>query len=183
MTRNELIKLRKLVNMEKERRQRINNLLRNNLVKEYLKLTDTKVIDIDKDNIKEILIEIIKKFQISETNKIYVCTQSYYVDCRCIYQDTDWYTRNVDINSKYAEHKTYKDIESGNSIYAVNVKNDTYKRVFIDEFEKENIVLNPTNDYKNENGYNDVRLDFFKNLLNNSQEKSKQMVLKKYPRI
>ena len=183
MKRSELIRLKKMLNQEIERRKRINELLEEKNVKEYLELIKLKSDILDSNNIRKILSEILENFKVTETNKIYVCTQAYYVDCRCSYQDTDWYTKPVDIDSKYAEHKIYKDIESNISVEAVNLEGDIYKRPSIEIFEKENIVFNPTNTNLQENNYNNVRIDFFENAVKYGQSKSKQMILKKYPRI
>lgn len=183
MKKNELIKFKKLINNEIDRRKRINELLEHELVREYLKLTNIEKDNLSSENIKEILNLILKDFKVVSTNKIYVCTQAYYTDCRICYQDTNWYTKNVSIDSKCAENKIYKDIESGLSIETTNNKDDILKRPLIDTFEKENIVLNPYNTHLNENGYEDVRLDFFENTFKYGQVKSKKMILKKYPII
>ena len=55
MTKNELIELRKIVNNEINRRKRIKELLSNDLIQEYLRITNTKLEELDDSNIKEIL--------------------------------------------------------------------------------------------------------------------------------
>ena len=81
MKRNELIELRELVSNEIKRRERIKNLLKNNLIQEYLRITSTEYKDLDESNITEILEQILSSFEITQTNGIYVCTSAYYIDC------------------------------------------------------------------------------------------------------
>lgn len=181
MRRNELIELRQKVNDEIDKRNRINQLSENELIKEYLKIKGLEKEQLDSNNIREILKQILNDFKVTKTNGIYVCTSSYYIDCHISYQDTEYYTVDVDIDSKYAEKKIYKDIESG-QIVRGSIEKDNYSQ-FIPEFEKNNIVLNPNNKGTNQNGYQDVRLDFFENSLNKGQSKSKRLILSKYPRI
>ena len=183
MKKNELVQLRELVEKEKNRRVRIKELLDNELVKEYLLINDIEPVILDYNNTREIIENILKTFNITKTNGIYVCTNAYYFDCQICYEETDYYQRNVNINSKYAEYKIYNDIENGESIKAIR-KQDKYNSYrLIDEFEDNNIVLNPFNTSDYMNGYNNVRLDFFENSINYGQVKSKNLLLKKYPRI
>ena len=182
MKRNELIKLRELVTKEVERRERIKTLLENELVKEYLELSKIEPNELDSNNIKEILNQILNDFTISKTNGIYVCTVAYYTDYRICYEDTDYSTKYTKIDASYADYRTYTDIESLKSIVASKDKNKYYNAV-IKEFEENNIVLNPYNTCKDKNGLNEVRMDFFENSLKQGQAKSKQLLLKKYPRL
>ena len=94
MKRNELIKLRELVTKEVERRERIKTLLENELVKEYLELSKIEPNELDSNNIREILNQILNDFTISKTNGIYVCTSASYVDCSICYQDTRYFVKN-----------------------------------------------------------------------------------------
>lgn len=183
MKRNELIKLRKLVNQEIERRKRIEELLKENLVQEYLELTKINSVSIDHNNIEEILNQIIDTLTITETNGIYVCTRAWRTEEYTTYEDTSRYSEYVDVDSKRAEYKTYGDIESDKVIMAV--KKDTRGNVWplISDFERDNIVLNPYNTSENENGYDEVKIDFFKMVLDYGQAKGKKLILEKYPRI
>ena len=183
MKRNELIILRELLMEEINKRKRINYLLEQDLIKEYLELANIKSKELDTLNINKILNEILKDYKITKTNNIFVCTNSYYLDYDICYEDTNYYTREVSINSEYAERRIYKDIESGKIIRATKELNDYFKRPLINDFEKDNIVLNPYNTCNKENGYNEVRLDFFKEAINKGQAKAKQKILKKYNRI
>ena len=183
MKRNELIKISELVNEEIKRRERINELLRNDLVIEYLDITKTKPVDLDINNIKEIISKVLSSYTITKTNGIYVCTSAWYTDWEVCYEETNYYSQDVEINSEYAEHKVYTDIESGECIGASKKQNKGDKRQLISTFEQDNIVLNPYNTGNNRNGYDEVRFDFFETALKDGQAKAKKLVLTKYPKI
>ena len=178
MKRNELIKLRKMVDAEVCRRKRINELLDNELVKEYLKLADISSNGLDYNDKGGILEEILKDFEITKTNGIYVCVNAYYVDYYM-------YTEYVSINSEYADYRRYCDIESKEIIRAKksNKVTDIYNNPLISEFEQNNIVLNPFNTRNYNNGYWNVRNYFFENALEYGQAKAKKLVLERYPRL
>ena len=91
------------------------------------------------------------------------------------------YARNVNINSEYAEHRVYTDIESGQIIKGH--REDHYGRPLMRDFENENIILNPYNTSTNRNGYDEVKMDFFKTSIEKGQAKAKKLVLSKYPRL
>ena len=188
MRKEDLIELRELVTAEVQRRERLKELLDNELVQEYLNLTGTKAYkDIDSDDIKEIINSIIGSLRITKTNKLYVCTSAFYVECSINYEETSYYSKNVRINSDIAEAKIYRDIESGDWIRAYIDKDIAKERYgvgkTIREFERNNIVFNPYNTNDNQNGFNEVRADFFENALEYGQSKSKKILLKKYPRL
>lgn len=183
MKRNELIQLRELVDDEIKRRKRIKELLGNELVMEYLEITKTNPVDLDINNISEIISKILSSFTITKTNDIYVCTSAWYTDYRICYEDTEYYSQYVAIDSEYAECKIYTDIESSKSITAVKEEKERYGRPLISTFETDNIVLNPHNISKNQNGYEEVKFDFFETALKDGQAKAKKLVLSKYPRI
>ena len=84
MTRKELIDLRRLLENEKNRRLRINELLQSEEVIEFLKLKgiEEKPVDIGE---WLILRKILEKFEITSTNGIYVCTGTYCIDCSICY--------------------------------------------------------------------------------------------------
>ena len=183
MRRNELIRLRELVNKEVERRKRIKELLELDLVKEYIELTNAKVKKLDSNNIREILKQILFSHSITKTNEIYVCTSAYYMDYDIVYHDTIDYQKNVEMNSHCATHKIYTDIESGEEISATKELDNDGKGQLISTFEQNNIVLNPYNTYQNWNGYYEVKFDFFETAIKDGQAKAKKLVLTKYPRI
>ena len=64
MKRSELIRLKKMLNQEIERRKRINELLEEKNVKEYLELTKLKSDILDSNNIRKILSEILENYRI-----------------------------------------------------------------------------------------------------------------------
>lgn len=181
MNRNELKNLRDSYYKEVQRREKINSLLENELVIEYLKTKGLEREPLDVHNIRDILKEVLKDFQVTETNGIYVCTSSYYIDCHISYQDTEYYTVPVEIDSKYAERKTYLDIESGKLVRG-SIDKDQYNEL-ISEFEKNHIVLNPFNTHVNQNEYQEVRMDFFETALSHGQAKGKRLLLDKYKRL
>ena len=175
MNRSELIELKKLINAEIERRKKVNERLENPDVLEYLNLMNMSAKKLDTNNIREMLIEILKEFEVKKTNGIYVCTQAY---------DRDWHAPLVyycEPNRKcLPDAKHYKDIESQEEIIIAEYR--------IDEFERNHEVLNPYNaQYKDkdikENGYEEVRFDFFEECYKHGQSKAIQKVLKKYPKI
>ena len=179
MRKNELIKLRKLVNDEMLRRKRINELLKNKLVQEYLQITKTNSIDLSID-VNDILSRVLELYAITSTNGIYVCTDAYYSYSDLYYELK---TIEVDINSDNAEYKIYKDIESNEEIRAQKSDRNRYSEPLISDFEKDNIVLNPYNTYVNNNGFSEVKNDFFIESLNHGQAKARKYILSKYNRL
>lgn len=181
MDKNELIKLKKLVNLEISKRERIDELLNNEFVEEYLKLTQIPKYE-NKSDFLEVLKDILKDFEVTKTNNIYVCTKASGIEYDICYEETSTYSKNIKIDSKEADFKIYTDIESKRKIIAKKEKNK-YVDSTIEEFEKNNIVLNPYNSCDNSNGYEEVRLDFFNNCIKSGQTKAKNLILNKYPRI
>lgn len=186
MKSSDLRKIRSLVNKEVERRKRINELLENEFVKEYLIKTNSEIINLDAENVNDILKDVLKTIKIDDTNGIYVCTCAYVYEYNICYQELDCYHKYVPINSELAEYKKYMNIESGKYVECVNKAQNGYEKKYmklISSFEKENIVLNPYNSSENSNGYNEVRMDFFSNSLEYGQPYGKRIVLSKYNRI
>lgn len=175
MKREELISIRNLLNMEVRRRERIKELLQDENVKEYLELTKTEASILDSEDVQDIIQDVLDEFTITESNGIYVCTSASVDDYEIVYQDTNYYSREVPISSPNADHKIYFDIETDKPVRAS--KKD------IQDFEKNNIVLNPHDTYINSNGYKEVKMDFISNAIKFGQARSKRMLLAKYPRI
>ena len=162
----------------------LEELLKNDLVEEYLRLSETTSIDLDPDNMREILKQVLSSFTITKTNGIYVCTSAYYLECDICYEETSYSARDVDMDSEYADYKTYTDIENGKSIHAVrSSENGSYYKHFISQFEKENIILNPANSRRNNNAFDDVQFNFFETSLKDGQAKAKRFILSKYPKL
>ena len=181
MKKYELLKLRELLNKEISRRKRIKELLECDLVKEYLSITNTPWVNLDINDIRGILSDILLNYKVTSTNNIYVATRAYFLDCTICYQETNYFRSNVPINSLEAENKIYKDIESESIVVASSLTDS--KMPLISTFESENIVLNPYNTSNNKNGYDDVRLDFFSSSAEQGQAKAKKLILEKYKKM
>ena len=179
MTNEELNLLEKRFIDEKLRIERIKELLNNNLIKEYLEITNTKVSEIPSDSFKDILNRILKDFIITESNEIYVCTGSFYDNGH----DEDSLNACYNIDSESVEIRKYRDIETDKEFEAIYKEKMASNLPLISVFEKDKIILNPYNRTYNRNGYDEVRLEFFKNSLEYGQNISKKLILKKYPRL
>lgn len=183
MTRKELIDLRRLLENEKNRRLRINELLESEDVIEFLKL---KGIDEKPVDIEELLMlrKILEEFEITSTNGIYVCVGTYCTDCYISYEDTNWYTKEVDFDSKEREYRIYQDIEDGR-IKKAYFEQPLYGRPveLAMYFERDNTVLNPYNTNNGSNGYYEVREMFFTTAIKSGQAKAKKLVLGKFNRM
>lgn len=181
MTNTELLTLKKLIENEKSKRKRINELLQSKDVLEFLKL---KGIKCDNSSENSILEDILKQFVITKTNDIYVYIKAYLTDSNMCYQETTYYEKLVKLDNPNIEYKLYKNIENG-IIRKAYVKKEFfgYPKVLTTDFEKENIVLNPYNSIDNDNGYDEVRNVFFTESLINGQAKAKKLILNKYKRI
>ena len=77
MKREELIKLKKMYNKELERRIRINQLLKEDNVLEYLKLNGINLERMQIEDMWSIIKELLKNIEITETNSILVHTSNY----------------------------------------------------------------------------------------------------------
>ena len=77
MKREELIKLKKMYNQELERRIRINQLLKEDNVLEYLKLNGINLERMQIEDMWSIIKELLKNIEITETNSILVHTSNY----------------------------------------------------------------------------------------------------------
>ena len=80
MKREELIKLKKMYNQELERRTRINQLLKEDNVLEYLKLNGIKLERMQIEDTWSIIKELLKNIEIAETNSILVHTSNYMLE-------------------------------------------------------------------------------------------------------
>lgn len=184
MTRKELIDLRNQLECEKNRRLRVNELLESEDVIEFLKLKGIDENKLDATNEWAILREILKNFTITSTNGIYVCTGTYCTDCYITYEDTNWYTKEIDFDSKEREYRIYQDIEDGR-IKKAYFETPRHGRpvALAMHFERDNIVLNPYNTNKGSNGYYEVREMFFTSAIKSGQSKAKKLVLSKFNRM
>lgn len=207
MKKAELIKLKKILEQEMTRRNKINELLSNNLIQEFLSLNNLNINELQVDNKWLILKELLKDFKITESNGILVCSGSYLTSCSICYQETNYETKEVSFDNPYIEYQMFKDIETSkiHIAYAdkyikglVDQENERYHRTkitphefchsrygryLVSELMNKYTILNPYNSSKNENGFNEVQKDFFMALIEKGQPKAKQLVLSKYSQM
>ncbi len=210
MKREELIKLKKMYNQELERRTRINQLLKEDNVLEYLKLNGIKLERMQIEDTWSIIKELLKNIEITETNSILVHTSNYMLECKICYEETDYYRFPVPFNDNKTEYQTFRNIETGkiytscsdnyvknefdnnNYSYYFPDKNESnitlsefchklHNRVLTSELRQKYTILNPYNSSKNQNGYEEVRKDFFETAITKGQTSAKKLILSKYP--
>lgn len=208
MKREELIKLKKMYNQELERRTRINQLLKEDNVLEYLKLNGINLERMQIEDTWSIIKELLKNIEIAETNGILVHTSNYMLECKMCYEET--YRITVPFNDNKTEYQTFRNIETGkiytscsddyvknefdnnNYSYYFPDKNESnitlsefchkfYNRVLTSELMQKYTILNPYNSSKNQNGYEEVRKDFFETAITKGQTSAKKLILSKYP--
>lgn len=204
MKKAELVKLKKLLNNEINRRDRINELLSKDLIQEFLSLNKLDISKLQNDDNWLILRELLKEFEITESNGILVCVGNFITVCSICYQETDYYSREVSFDNKYIEYQQFKDIETSkiHTAYCdsyiqreVNEENKYYPfetiipsefchkrygRYLVSELKERYTLLNPYNSMENENGFKEVQRDFFTTAIEKGQPKAKQLVLSKY---
>lgn len=208
MKREELIKLKKMFNQELERRARINQLLQEDNVLEYLKLNGINPERMQIEDKWSIINELLKNIEITETNGILVHTSNYKYGCHICYEETDYYRIIVPFDDSEIEYQTFRNIETG-EIYTScpddyvksefdgneykyrfpNKPNMTlsefcfelHNSLLTSELMKKYIILNPYNSSKNQNGYEEVRKDFFETAITKGQPSAKKLILSKYP--
>lgn len=207
MKKTELIKLKKLLQQEIIKRNKINALLSNELIQEFKLLTNLNINELQLNDNWTILEGILNNFKITESNGILVCTGSYLVCCNIYYQETEYYTKESSFNNPNIEYQIFEDIETRKMYVAYtekyikdkieeqkkyyNMEDITpsefcykkYGRYLVSDLIKKYIVLNPYNSSENRNGFNDVQKDFFITAIEKGQPKAKQLVLNKYPKL
>lgn len=207
MKKTELIKLKKLLQQEIIKRNKINALLSNELIQEFKSLTNLNINELQLNDNWTILEGILNNFQITESNGVLVCTGSYLVCCNIYYQETEYYTKEESFNNPNIEYQIFEDIETRKMYVAYtekyikdkieeqkkyyNMEDITpsefcykkYGRYLVSDLIKKYIVLNPYNSSENRNGFNDVQKDFFITAIEKGQPKAKQLVLNKYPKL
>ncbi|MCI6931956.1 MAG: hypothetical protein MR765_02265 [Tenericutes bacterium] len=210
MKREELIKLKKMYNQELERRTRINQLLKEDNVLEYLKLNGINLERMQIEDTWSIIKELLKNIEITETNSILVHTSNYMLECKMCYEENDYYRITVPFDDNKTEYQTFRNIETGkiytscsddyvknefdnnNYSYYFPNKNESnitlsefchkfYNRVLTSELRKKYTILNPYNSSKNQNSYEEVRKDFFETAITKGQTSAKKLILSKYP--
>lgn len=208
MKREELIKLKKMYNQELERRTRINQLLKEDNVLEYLKLNGIIPERMQIEDTWSIIKELLKNIEITETNSILVHTSNYMLECKICYEETDYYRLPVPFNDNNTEFQTFRNIETGkiytscsddyvksefdSNDYKYRFPNkpnmtlnefclELHNRVLTSELRQKYTILNPYNSSKNQNGYEEVRKDFFETAITKGQPIAKKFILSKYP--
>lgn len=208
MKREELIKLKKMYNQELERRTRINKLLKEDNVLEYLKLNGINLERMQIEDTWPIIKELLKNIEITETNSILVHTSNYMLECKICYEETDYYRLPVPFNDNNTEYQTFRNIETGkiytscsddyvksefdSNDYKYRFPNkpnmtlnefclELHNRLLTSELMQKYTILNPYNSSKNQNGYEEVRKDFFETAITKGQPSAKKLILSKYP--
>lgn len=208
MKREELIKLKKMYNQELERRTRINQLLKEDNVLEYLKLNGINIERMQIEDTWSIIKELLKNIEITETNSILVHTSNYMLECKICYEETDYYRLPVPFNDNKTEYQTFRNIETGkiytscsddyvksefdSNDYKYRFPNkpnmtlnefclELHNRLLTSELRQKYTILNPYNSSKNQNGYEEVRKDFFETAITKGQPIAKKFILSKYP--
>lgn len=208
MKREELIKLKKMYNQELERRTRINQLLKEDNVLEYLKLNGMNLERMQIEDTWSIIKELLKNIEITETNSILVHTSNYMLECKICYEETDYYRLPVPFNDNNTEYQTFRNIETGkiytscsydyvksefdSNDYKYRFPNkpnmtlnefclELHNRLLTSELRQKYTILNPYNSSKNQNGYEEVRKDFFETAITKGQPSAKKLILSKYP--
>lgn len=208
MKREELIKLKKMYNQELERRIRINQLLKEDNVLEYLKLNGINLERMQIEDTWSIIKELLKNIEITETNSILVHTSNYMLECKICYEETDYYRLPVPFNDNNTEYQTFRNIETGeiytscsddyvksefdSNDYKYRFPNkpnmtlnefclELHNRLLTSELRQKYTILNPYNSSKNQNGYEEVRKDFFETAITKGQPIAKKLILSKYP--
>ena len=208
MKREELIKLKKMYNQELERRTRINQLLKEDNVLEYLKLNGMNIERMQIEDTWSIIKELLKNIEITETNNILVHTSNYMLECKICYEETDYYRLPVPFNDNNTEYQTFRNIETGeiytscsddyvksefdSNDYKYRFPNkpnmtlnefclELHNRLLTSELRQKYTILNPYNSSKNQNGYEEVRKDFFETAITKGQPIAKKLILSKYP--
>lgn len=209
MKKTELIRLKKLLDVEINRRKRINELLTNDLVQEFLLLNNLSIDELELDDKWRILSKLLKEFQITESNGIFVCTGNYTVVSSICYEDTDYYTKLVPFDNPHIQYQSFKDIETNKTYIAYTDAyildsidkekryysgkktilspsefcHSRYKRYLVSELIDKYTILNPYNSCQNENGFENVQKDFFMTSIEKGQPKAKQLLLTKYSKM
>ena len=208
MKREELIKLKKMYNQELERRIRINQLLKEDNVLEYLKLNGINLERMQIEDMWSIIKELLKNIEITETNSILVHTSNYMLECKMCYEENDYYRITVPFDDNKTEYQTFRNIETGkiytscsddyvksefdSNDYKYRFPNkpnmtlnefclELHNRLLTSELRQKYTILNPYNSSKNQNGYEEVRKDFFETAITKGQTSAKKLILSKYP--
>jgi len=169
---------RKSVREAIQRAKDINVLLEDEKVLEYIRLINGSPEKKALEDIRGIIKEILPSFKVRRSNGIYVCTAAFDEDARSpVRHFFKPSTPSVDCR-RYKDIETQQEVIAGSSVTMLGIR----------EFETINTVLNPFDAMNDdprhaENGYNDVRLDFFEACYKKPQSEAVAMIKGKYPSI
>ena len=174
------------VEEEKERRDRIIELQKLEIVREYLKVSNRWPIETDSSDIRDIVKYLLDHYSIVDgTQRIYLCVDAFNRQ------------KSVKPDDPSAIAKNYRDIEMEfEFVEAVKpgfenpykydfFRHCSFDRPHIGDFEREHIVLNPyNNNIENLDAYKRIRLNYFQYYAQSgNQEEAIYRLLKKYPRM
>lgn len=130
------------------------------------------------------------------------------LECKICYEETDYYRLPVPLNDNNTEYQTFRNIETGkiytscsddyvksefdSNDYKYRFPNkpnmtlnefclELHNRLLTSELRQKYTILNPYNSSKNQNGYEEVRKDFFETAITKGQPIAKKFILSKYP--
>lgn len=178
MNKSKLLALRKAVSSEEERRSRINELLKDPNVRELLELKnlDVPFEQTDKESVIE---SVLSRFSIEDANNIYVVIGAYRFT-RLSFNELE-FPEKVNFKNRFSDFYLYQNIESLKTVRGF--KTVRHNEFHYSDFEHKNIVFNPNDGVGKNNGFDDVRLEYFSDCLKFGQVKALKKLLSKYPRI
>ena len=177
--RDELEKQKEKNNQHNQKIKRINELMNEPNVKEYIKLLNEvnnnfqKIQITDKEIIKSIYRHYLHEIKHNETNGIYVYIGTYQhsLEKDIIHGSSDF---KVGYNCPSADYRVYWNIEQS---YPENIPIK-----MCEQFEKTHIIIN-TNAYFKEQEYYVIQQDFFTDSIKTNQEIAKKKILRKYNKL
>ena len=178
MKKEELNKLEVDLFKEQIKRQRIMQLQDKKEVEEYLNLIGLE--KKENETKREILSRLIENVELTDTNNIWVLISAFKREIDSSYENIYTFLKEIDLNDKNADGRKYINIENLKINIAYFDKRFNFDKV--DDFEKNNIVLNPNNKTIL-NGFIEIREDFVMNSINYGEDKAKELLLKKYPKL
>ena len=179
MKREELDAIEIALLKEKLKKDRIIYLQENKYVEEYLDLLGME--KKKEESLKEILSRIIKNVKFTNTNNIWVLTSSFKRKVDSCYEDTYTYLKDTNLVDKNADGRKYINIEN----LDINVAyfNKKYNYDLVSDFEEKNTIIMPKNGKDNIDSFSIIRTEFVMYSIHFKEEKAKELLLKKYPKI
>ena len=179
MKKQELNYLSKKLFKEKILNERIKELEKNPDVVEYKKLIGIHNLKVKSE--KDLLFDILRNYSLTSTNNIWIVINSFTDKFDHFEEDSFSYKKALDLFNQNADGRIYTNLESLDSRYVYfNNQEEIYNG---DDFEYCNLILNPFDGKKEQNGFNEVRCEFVLNAINLGEEQAKEKLLRKYKRI